>query len=55
MPNTARHSRPPSALSFKIGRWAQASATGWGVAALVVLAILLAAVILLAGPAVLRH
>ena len=47
--------RPPSAVSFRIGRWAQAQATGWGVAALVVLAALLAAVILHLGPGLLPH
>jgi hypothetical protein len=30
-------------LSFKIGRWVEASATGWGVVALTVLALVLAA------------
>ena len=43
-------SRPESALSFKLGRWAEAHATGWGVAALVALCALLAAVVLVLGP-----
>jgi hypothetical protein len=48
MPDTARTSRD-DALSFRIGRWAEARATGWGVAALVVLAGLAAAVVLWGG------
>lgn len=43
-------SRAPDTLSFKIGRWVEASATGWGLATLVVLAILLTAVAVIAGP-----
>ena len=49
MPNTAPSSREETALSFKIGRWAEARATGWGVAALVILAGLAAAVALSGG------
>jgi hypothetical protein len=41
--------RPESAVSFKLGRWAEARATGWGVAALVALCALLAAVVLMGG------
>lgn len=44
----------PSALSLKIGRWAEARATGWGIVALVVLAVLGAAVAL-GGPGLLAH
>ena len=45
----ALKSRPAvTTLSFKIGRWAEAQATGWGVAALpVVLVIVLAAWVLM--------
>lgn len=39
MPNKPHPRRAPSALSFKIGRWAEAHATGWGLMALVILAI----------------
>lgn len=47
MPNDPPRSE--SAVSFKLGRWAEARATGWGVAALVVLCTLLAAVVLIRG------
>lgn len=43
-----------SALSLKIGRWAEARATGWGIAALVLLAGLAAAVAL-GAPGLLAH
>jgi hypothetical protein len=56
MPDKSLAPRAQSAISFRIGRWAQASATGWGVAALVVLAaMLLATVVLGAGPTLLPH
>jgi hypothetical protein len=55
MPNKPHVPRAPDALSFRIGHWAEASATGWGLAVLVVLAILLALVVLAAGPALLPH
>jgi hypothetical protein len=42
-------SRSESAVSFKLGRWAEARATGWGVAALVALCALLAAVVVMGG------
>jgi hypothetical protein len=54
MPNTLPKSPDGASLSFRIGRWAEARATGWGVAALVVLAALAAAVIL-SGRLVLPH
>jgi hypothetical protein len=48
--------RARSVISLRIGRWARVSATGWGVAALVVLAaMLLAAVVLGDGPRLLPH
>lgn len=46
MPNPTRSSRDATALSLRIGRWVEAHATGWGVAALVVLAGLAAALVL---------
>lgn len=54
MSNTARSTRDETALSFKIGRWAEARATGWGVAALVILAGL-AALVVLSGRTLLLH
>ena len=45
MPNKPLHPRAPDALSFRIGRWAEASATGWG----------LAVVTLVAWPVLLAH
>jgi negative regulator of sigma E activity len=45
MANNRDCPQAPSALSLRIGRW-EARATGWGVAALVVLAVLFAAVVL---------
>jgi hypothetical protein len=36
----------PNAVSFKLGRWAEAQASGWGVVALVILATLLAAILI---------
>jgi hypothetical protein len=48
MPTDEPPTRALSALSFKIGRWAEARATGWGVAVLpVVLVVLLLAGVLL--------
>jgi hypothetical protein len=52
MPQDPHPPSTPSALSLKIGRWAEARATGWGIAALVVLAVLGAAVAL-GGPGLL--
>jgi len=46
MPHNAPIPRPSSSLSVKIGRWAEAQATGWGIVALVVLAVLGAVVAL---------
>jgi hypothetical protein len=47
--------RAPNALSFKIGTWAEASATGWGLAVLVILAILMAVVASARWPGLLPH
>lgn len=48
MPRAPRSRTAIAAVSFKLGRWAEAQATGWGVAALpVVLVILLAAWVLM--------
>ena len=55
MPTKPSPPRAPDTLSFRIGRWAEASATGWGLAVLVVLMILLAGLILVARPALLFH
>ncbi len=54
MPKPHLTPRGETALSFRIGRWAEARATGWGVAALVALAALLAAAVL-NGPVLLPH
>lgn len=39
MPDKRPTQRAPSTLSFKIGRWMEATATGWGIVALMVLAL----------------
>jgi hypothetical protein len=54
MRNPPETLRETAALSLKIGRWAEARATGWGVVALVILAALLAAVVL-SGRTLLGH
>ena len=55
MPNKPPAPRAPDTLSFRIGRWVEASATGWGLATLVLLAVLLSAVALVAGPGLLAQ
>jgi hypothetical protein len=55
VPDKSHHPRAPSALSFKVGRWAEAHATGWGLAALVVLAMVAAGVVVAMGPGLLPH
>lgn len=50
MPIDPKAWRPRNALSLKIGRWAEASATGWGILALLLLAGLFAAVVVGAAP-----
>ena len=42
-------SRPENTVSFKLGRWVEARATGWGVAALLALCALFAVVVMLGG------
>ncbi len=54
MPNPPKTAHVGSALSFRLGRWAEAHATGWGVPALVVLAVLLAAAVM-SGRVLLPH
>jgi hypothetical protein len=50
MPSKPASPRAPNSLSFRIGAWIEASATGWGLAVLVALAILLAVVIVVRWP-----
>jgi hypothetical protein len=46
MPDQRRSPRAPSTLSFKIGRWVEASASGWGIVALTILALVLSAAVI---------
>jgi hypothetical protein len=55
MPNKPASPRAPDTLSFRIGTWVEASATGWGLVVLVALAILLAMVVLARWPNLLPH
>lgn len=55
MPNTPLTPPARDALSFRIGRWAEANATGLGLAALVAIVLLGAAAALIAGPILLAH
>jgi hypothetical protein len=53
----SKHPDPPAsrnALSFRLGRWAEARASGWGIAALVLLAGLATAVALTGSGVLLR-